>query len=105
MPYDNRCSWTMLSWESMTVSKVRVCGNELLNLEGVMFAAESPAKDLQLADARKDLNGCVAKATTVLAKLRVSNEELAAANAEVERTLGPPQPQKATAPAALAPKT
>ncbi len=85
------------------VSKLRVCRNELMNFEGVLFGADSPAKEVQLADTRRDLSACMGKATTVFSRLRNANEELAAANAEALRALGSPPAEKATA-AAPSPK-
>jgi hypothetical protein len=67
------------------VSKVRVCGYELLNLEGLMGAR--PGGEAQLADSRRDLVDCVGRANLVLGPLKKSNEELGAALAEIEREL------------------
>jgi hypothetical protein len=81
------------------VSKQRVCGYELMNLEGVMHGTDSPAKERQLEDARRDLNGCMEKATSVFAAVRRANDELVAATAEAERALGPPAAKSPAAPA------
>jgi hypothetical protein len=80
------------------VSKQRVCGYELMNLEGVMHGTASPAKERQLEDARRELNGCMEKAASVFAAVRKANDELIAATAEAERALGPP-PKPASGPA------
>jgi hypothetical protein len=67
------------------VSKVRVCGYELLNLESVM-SVES-RNEAQLADTRKAVADCVGRANSVLGPLKRSNEELQAALDEIGREL------------------
>jgi len=67
------------------VSKVRVCGYELLNFETIMGEGASSAT--QLGDSRKALEECIGRANLVLGPLKRSNEELGAALAEIEREL------------------
>lgn len=78
------------------VSKVRVCGYELLNFESIMGEGRSVAT--QLGDARKSLQECVDRAKLVLVPLRKSNEELQAALAEIDRAVAS-LPAKPVAPA------
>ncbi len=99
-------SW-MASFELMRsqwpVSKMRVCQYQLLNFEGVMFSDPSPAKDVQLDDARRDVQDCVRKGQRVHAAMAKANDELEASIDEAERVL-PPVVAPATAPAGSAAK-
>lgn len=78
------------------VSKQRVCRYELMNLEGVMLGSASPTKEKQLEDTRRELNGCMAKASSVLAAVRKMNDELIAASTDAEGALGPPSAKSAS---------
>jgi len=74
------------------VSKVRVCGYELLNFESIMGGGRAMA--VPLADARKTLEECLDRARLVLRPLRKSNAELKAVLDEIGRELAslPPSP-------------
>jgi len=67
------------------VSKVRVCGYELLNFESIMGGGRGMA--VKLADARKTLEDCLARANLVLRPLRKSNAALKAVLDEIGREL------------------
>jgi hypothetical protein len=79
------------------VSKVRVCGYELLNFESIMSGGRGMA--VPLADARKTLEDCLDRANLVLRPLRKSNAELKAVLDEIARELAalPPSPAGASA--------
>jgi hypothetical protein len=86
------------------VSKIRVCGYELLNFETVMIAP--PGSDPLQASSRKDLEECVGRARVVLGHLKKSNEELQAALDAIGRELAalpPSRPAPAAGPAAAPP--
>jgi hypothetical protein len=67
------------------VDPTRVCRNELLIFEGVMFANEGPTRRAQLEGARQTLTACVEKATLALDVMGRSNKTFAALLSELDR--------------------
>jgi hypothetical protein len=69
------------------VDPTRVCRNELLIFEGVMFANEGPTRRAQLEGARQTLTACVEKATLALDVMGRSNKTFAALLSELDRVV------------------